>query len=1121
MHPAPASDQRARERIRSSLEESLLVEAAAGTGKTTELVRRIVAVLQAGITTVDKVVAVTFTHKAAGELKLRLRLGLDHTRAQASDPAQAAHLRHALAHLEEASIGTIHGFCAQLLRERPVEAGVDPAFGELSEGEADRLRNRAFRSWLEHQLNQDSPALRRALSRLAHRDSWESGSPIEQLRFAARGLLDWRDFPAPWERRPWNREEDIDALVERIRLTAPRLNYANWLRPIHDFATWIERAETLRRRDYDALEALLVKLHRDLRQSTGSRKGVEELLGRLEDFRHRADADFAAALRDELGGFLERYDALKHKSGRLDFLDLLLLARDLVRGQPEVRNYLQQRYSHIFVDEFQDTDPLQSEILMLLAASDPHESDWTRAAPVPGKLFLVGDPKQSIYKFRRADVVLYQGIRDRLTSWGVGLVHLSHSHRSVRSIQQCVNGAFESEMGGDQASGQASYVPLNGDTPDPADQPGIVVLPVPRPYGQRRVSKAAILSSLPDAITAYVAWLIQESGWTVRDPEHRARRIPITPRHVCVLFRRFTQFGEDVTRDYARGLEARGVPHLMVGSRSYHHREEVETLRTALTAVEWPDDELSVYATLRGSLFAFDDALLFRFRHEVSRLHPFAKRGDDVPEEHRPVAEALDSLADLHKLRNWRPVAETVQLLLERCRSHAAFALRPAGHQVLANVYRVADLARSFELGGGISFRGFVEEMEAQAERSEVAEAPVIEEGAEGVRIMTVHTAKGLEFPVVVLADLGANLSARDPERHVDASRGLCASRLLRCAPWELLHNEGVEKQREVAEGVRVAYVAATRARDLLIVPGIGDEPPTESWLAPLQRAVYPNPFHQRRPDPAPGCPKFGDRTVLERPPEVVDRGDDPSVKPGLHKPLNGEHQVVWWDPSLLRLSVEPSLGVRQEEILADGPAAAQSLSDYDAWRAARQDRIEAGSRPKFDLFTPTDGRPLPEGFAPEVGLVSLEHEPGRPTGPRFGSLMHAVLRDIDLDASADAIRTAVDFHARIHGATERESDAAEDAVAKVLACGLVQRARAAERVHREWPVMLPVGGGQLVEGSIDLAFLDSGAWHVVDFKTDEDLTRAASRYRRQVQWYVYAVQKLTGMPATGSLLAV
>src|SRR5579862_5932011 len=182
MTPRPlADDQSARERIRNSLGESLIVEASAGTGKTTELVRRIVRVLSTGLTTIDRIVAVTFTNKAAGELKLRLRQGLDSARTAATDAGEISNIEHALEHLEEAAIGTIHAFCAQILRERPVEALVDPAFEELAQPEAERIYRRAFRRWIQQKLGESAPGLRRAFARISWQEQFGEWSPIEQL----------------------------------------------------------------------------------------------------------------------------------------------------------------------------------------------------------------------------------------------------------------------------------------------------------------------------------------------------------------------------------------------------------------------------------------------------------------------------------------------------------------------------------------------------------------------------------------------------------------------------------------------------------------------------------------------------------------------------------------------------------------------------------------------------------------------------------------------------------------------------------------------------------------------------------------------------------------------------
>ena len=1140
---AHLDDKAARERIRTSLGESLLVEASAGTGKTTELIARIVRVLATGATKIGRIAAVTFTNKAAGELKLRLRQELDRARDRVETPAELVNIEEALERLEEASVGTIHSFCAQILRERPVEALVDPAFEELSEQQAARIYARAFRRWIQAKLEQGSPALRRALVRLAWRDSLDAAPPIEQLQFAAWKLIEWRDHPEPWRQVPFDRERQVDHLIEQVKLVAegasrcpkPNDNLVRSLRPAQGVVTWVERAEAASRsRDYDTLESLLIKLVRDLKKdgkkgsgffsSAVSREQLvaarAQLTQNLEAFQIAADADLAALLRGEMWALVEDYDDLKRRAGKLDFVDLLIRARDLVRDNAEVRGYLQDRFTHIFIDEFQDTDPLQAEILLLLAADDPAQSNWREVTPSPGKLFVVGDPKQSVYKFRRADVVLYRDIRDMLAQRGVGVVQLTTSFRALRPIQECVNAAFESEMQDDAVAGQAAYSPLHGHTRPMEGQPGVVVLPAPKPYGSTRISKIAINECLPGAIIAFVEWLWKESGWKVRDPENPGRLLPVSPRHIAILFRRFTNWGADLTRDYVRALEAREIPHLLVGSKSFHTREEVETLRAAITAIEWPDDELSVYAALKGSLFAIADNILLRFRHETSgRLHPFGRLPENLSSEFKPVADALHILANLHRQRNRRPIADTVNSLLEATRAHAGFALRPAGHQVLANVYRISDLARSFELSGGISFRGFVEELEAQAEKADSAEAPVLEDGAEGVRLMTVHSAKGLEFPVVILADMTANIAAADPDRYVDARKRLCATRLLRCAPWELRDKEAEERLRERAEGVRVAYVAATRARDLLVVPAVGDEE-MDGWLSPLNKAIYPAHDRYRKSGPPAGCPKFGDASVIDRP---FFSSEETSVKPGRHKPRQGPHEVVWWDPQTLKLAAPPGVGLRQEQILAADPKEKEppSLIEYQSWEKNRSRVTDAAKAKQFDIFNATETSESPADFAVEINMHSIDKPEGRPAGARFGTLVHTILRDAPLDADRVALAALAEVHGRLLGAAAEEVEAAIIAVAAALRHSLLERARSAQRLHRELPVLLKLEGNRVLEGVIDLAFESQGRWHIVDFKTDADVAANRAHYERQLHWYALALSRLHNAPVSASLLSL
>jgi ATP-dependent helicase/nuclease subunit A len=1249
-------DQEARDAIANALDDTLVVEAAAGTGKTTELVKRIVRILAQGKTKVQNIVAVTFTEKAAGELKLRLREALDIARQQAGSPDT---LNAALAGLEEAHVSTIHGFCAELLRERPVEARVDPLFTVLTEPQAERLFDEAFGGWLQVQLQDPPEGIRRAL----RRSVWQGygtapreETPIDRLRRAAWDLAEWRDFTGAWTRRPFDRVAAIDRLVEqlnafaalsdkpsyakdtlfldtaaarhlsaeiglqqeafRLKAEAPGSSEGKISRaraPSQSGGFRLQAEETT---DYDGWEARLVDLSRDRNfckarhgRGPGYKPGVtrarviealDALRVSLDQLRLDADADLAAALQRELWGAIDRYEQLKARAGALDFLDLLLKARDLVKGNAGVRRGFQQRFTHIFVDEFQDTDPLQAEILLLLAAEDPAATDWRTVTPVPGRLFIVGDPKQSIYRFRRADVGIYRDVCARLAACGAQPLQLTTSFRSVPEIQSFVNAAFAPVMTGDAATLQADYVPLSPHRSGVKGRPAVIALPVPEPYGWRNLSAMAIEKSLPDAVGAFVEWVVNESGWNVRS------------RDICILFRRFVSFGVDVTEPYARALEARGVRHVLVGGKSFHDREEVETIRAALAAIEWPDDELSVFATLRGALFAIGDEELLEWKQRFGAFHPFripmelrsgpaglpigeaqpidqpgsahsasqapdsaprirdaaspvqdsasripdaASRGADaasrIPRSDvnhlRPIVEALQLLQRLHRRRNYIPVAETLQQLLDATRAHVGLVLRTAGEQALANVLHVAELARQYEVGGGLSFRGFVDELRLAAETAQAAEAPILEEGSDGVRMMTVHKAKGLEFPVVILADLTCKLTRAEAGRWVDPETNVCGLKLGGWAPIDLLLHDAEEAARDKAEAERLAYVAATRARDLLVVPAIGDGPYEGGWLDPLMPAIYPPEPQRRSPSRAPGTPDFRSKdTVLKRP--EGDPASSRTVAPGtfvfdamknLEPPVLdprssvlGKYHVTWWDPHALHLGAVSSFGLRRDDLIVkDGDmfAVEERLADYERWRDERAQVIAQGSRETLRVKTATQwaAEAAQLGFdaallgSEPVEIVELPGAENRPRGPRFGTLVHAVLATVPLDASDDVIERTAATEARIINATADEIAAASHIVRSVLRHEIIARARQSSMLKRETPVAWVHRDGTLIEGVLDLAFDEGDRTVVVDFKTDHELAAGETRYRAQLQQYVGAVSRATGRPASAVLFRV
>ncbi|MDB4938336.1 MAG: ATP-dependent nuclease, subunit, partial [Labilithrix sp.] len=303
-------------------------------------------------------------------------------------------------------------------------------------------------------------------------------------------------------------------------------------------------------------------------------------------------------------------------------------------------------------------------------------------------------------------------------------------------------------------------------------------------------------------------------------------------------------------------------------------------------------------------------------------------------------------------------------------------------------------------------------------------------------------------------------------------------------------------------------------------------KPASDGWLDALDPVLYPS--DRRGSKAAPGCPMFGEDTVLERT-EQASRSTGSAVRPGLHRPAVGTHSVVFWDPSALGLDKEDDAGQRQQKILAvddKGVVAKEGIEQHGAWRRDHDAAIANGSVPTLVVRTVTEEKSAPSASgspAPEIVFESTAStRKARPHGKRFGILVHAMLAAVPLDGDAAAIADASRIQARILGASDDETAAARDAVAAALAHPLLARARAAVRIERETALMLRASDGALVEGVVDLAFLEEGAgWTVVDFKTDVEIAGRKDDYARQIDAYARAIAAATGQPAKGALLAV
>jgi len=377
-------------------------------------------------------------------------------------------------------------------------------------------------------------------------------------------------------------------------------------------------------------------------------------------------------------------------------------------------------------------------------------------------------------------------------------------------------------------------------------------------------------------------------------------------------------------------------------------------------------------------------------------------------------------------------------------------------------------------------------------------------------------------------------MSRDSADRYLDASRGLCAAKLSGWSPHDLLEHQAVEVARDRAEGVRLAYVAATRARDLLVVPALGDGPWEGGWFGPLNRALYPPLASRRQTARGPRCPAFRSAdSVLERPNQ--EPAGPGTVRPGLHN-FDG-YSVVWWDPASLSLGAKPTFGVRRRELIskdADASVVAEGRHRYDRWRASREAARAAGAAPSIAvqavgewLASRDDSTPIDSVLDPEaVRVLRLSTaDEVRPRGPAFGSLVHAVLAQTRFDVDFSVLEASASVESRLLGLSEVDASAAARVVARIFAHDILKRAAQADArqaCRRETPVTYVSADGTQLEGVVDLAFEEKGRWLVVDYKTDHELLdRGELRYRRQVALYASAIAQATGTPCDGLVLIV
>lgn len=1102
VRPLPP-DQDQRHRIEHDLETSLLVEAGAGSGKTTAMVGRMIELIRTGTAAIEEIAAVTFTRKAATELRERFQLQLEqHYRDRMmaardgaeTDPAERERFQRALSEIDRCFIGTIHSFCAKLLRERPLEAGVPPNFQEISGPEEEEFRSESWNRALERLgTRRPDSRLLRGLAEIGIRPAQLKGIFVElsnnlDVRYAAprvpppsaeqlnnvRRKLE-RLIKASLDNMP---AEEPDAGWDQLQAKVRRLRFAQvtdgWDNPVHLLDaisdTFSGNAITQNR----WLDRSTAKdIQADWEAFTGEESATRQVYKRWLAHRYPIVIRFARATA-------RYYAAERRRAGLLDFQDLLLETARLLRNQPETRAELGRRYRRLLIDEFQDTDPIQAEVVFLLASEPEKDDAWHHATPRPGALFVVGDPKQSIYRFRRADIAVYNQVKARFRDFGA-VLYLTANFRSTRPIEKLVNTVFEGLFPPEETMHQAAFAPLRV-MPNDFEHQRVAWYGFDPAQGGGGFSGRRIFA--PDTARC-AAWIDER----IRSKERK-------PGDFMIL-----AYKKGVLQEYARALEALDIPVQVTGG-SLGVEEDLADLILLLRALGDPENPVLTLALLVGTHFGIS--------HDELYTHARAGGGFAfLQKEHPkgPVGDALRRIRSFWNLAHSIPADAAVAAIVEQLGIIPHAAAGDLGATRAGALIYALDTIRQAALDGKVSLARAAEVLETALDAE--VDAPLTPGETDAVRIMNLHKAKGLEAPVVILA-YPARKSSYEPTRHIardsdgaalgytTISDSIRRHGPLLAQPLEWEEYAAEEQLFADAEAVRLLYVAATRAREELIIAR-------------------------------------------------CDKTDDTSYWHLLHGALDNAEIAT-------RLEIAPVAETESRRGRLELTAA--EIEDRIATTIAARTALAA---PSYQA-APVSVRVM----SPTIAAEEERNAAGR--GPEWGTVVHRALQ-LAADTSPEELRTIcrgilIDAERPLteHG-EPTELDELLAAVTGFHASPLWERARAADPVLVETPFAIafspeeaqrlgiPSGraaGGstgehgedaasgeqrehpaplQLVEGVIDLAFRNpDGAWTIVDYKTDlfaNDAVRHArtEQYRRQVDLYALCWTRLTGEPVTERVL--
>ncbi len=1133
--PSSPPDVAARTRIHHDLDATLFVEAGAGAGKTSSLVARIINLVENGVengvenaveNAVDKgiditsIAAITFTEKAAAELRSRVRADLT-----ARDSPRSV---DALDRLDHAPIGTLHSFARRILFDFPIEAGLPPGFTVLDELESGLAFEEQWDDLLDLLLDDPEPTGGlveggRMFVELCEFDGFG-------IRTGVRRVAE--DFRSNWDLvddrvdlgDPGPLVMDLDplaALAGRIAAAAvpPDDKQAGIVAEIDDFATVLRGATTLRAQ-LEAVHAAAEKWGGRTKVS-GSKAIWKKAFGvsgpdQLEvlradeaafgetavDLRNQVRAHRRTVLGAVVGRFVLRAALDRARSGRLEFHDLLVLARRLVASRPDIRRILHSRYSRILLDEFQDTDPIQLEIAVRLAShpDDPAQSSgWRQLVPVPGRLFIVGDPKQSIYRFRRADISQYLSAAGQV---GAHRLTLSANFRSSRAVIGFVNDVFDRLISA-TAGTQPAFGALDPcRRADLLDHGSVTVLgsEIFEPgtqstdtsgddMGDADALRAAEAADVVSAITTALS-----EGWPVFDDATGSLR-PCRPGDICILLP--TRISLPALE---RELRSAAVDFRAENSSVVYATTEVRDLLLTMRAADDPTDTLALVASLRSALYGCSDVELWEWVHGGGSWNLWAVAPLTLAEH--PVAGAIAHVRSIAERIGWTSPADLLAAVADERRVFDLALARRDARDVWRRLRYVIEQARAWADAGGHGVRRYLHWAALQASESRVADTILPEFDHDAVRVMTIHAAKGLEFPITIVAGLTTK-----PRRSQTAGVVWANDTWMLVGRGDegvFVEHQPIDEQMSDAERRRLLYVACTRAVDHLVV--------STHRLAPAKNNA--DGADEGRLTSAEllwkaGASSSSSGAATRRFDRCPPRDPEPAAE---------ALALDWADAG--EWSAERT-GVLRAASRRTAVAATRLAQEVAPHQAGQQQAAQhPSSHDQSSLTRPPTGDT-------DAGLdkfpVNLELPPwqrGR-YGTSIGRAVHGVLQFCDLDHGRD-IDTLAAAQCAAEGVIGLETQVAALARSAIRA-PIVRRVVDGAAHWRELFVAALVGD-RVVEGYIDLLVRTEAGLVIVDYKTDQwsgplQTAERLDRYRVQLAAYGAALESALDEPVVGGVL--